>query len=70
MPEMDGPATLEQLKQLPGAAGVPVVFVTAKAGKEELERFKAMGALDVIFKPFDPNTLAATLQALWEKAQG
>lgn len=66
MPEMDGPSTLEKLKKLPRMAAVPIVFMTAKAGREELFRFKEMGALDVLFKPFDPNSLAATLLALWE----
>lgn len=69
MPEMDGPSTLQRLKELPGVSSVPVVFITAKAGKEEQERFKAMGALDVIFKPFDPNTLSTTLLNLWRQSR-
>jgi CheY-like chemotaxis protein len=69
MPEMDGPSTLANLRKLPTVSEVPIVFITAKAGQEDLERFQEMGALDVIFKPFDPNMLAATILALWEKAQ-
>ncbi len=69
MPEMDGPATLAQLKDLPRFSEVPVVFMTAKAGQEEILRFKEMGVLDVLFKPFDPNSLAAKLLSLWESAQ-
>lgn len=68
MPEMDGPATLEELKKLPEMGEVPVVFMTAKAGQEELARYRAMGAVDVLFKPFDPNTLAPTLLSIWESA--
>jgi DNA-binding response OmpR family regulator len=28
-----------------------------------------MGAVDVIAKPFDPMTLAATVQAIWRSLQ-
>ena len=30
MPEMDGPATLKALRQIPQTAATPVVFMTAK----------------------------------------
>ena len=69
MPEMDGPATLASLKNLPQFSEVPVVFMTAKAAQEEILRFKKMGALDVLFKPFDPNNLATMLLSLWETTQ-
>jgi two-component system OmpR family response regulator len=67
MPQMDGVATFEALKKIPTINKTPVVFFTAKVQKNEVEAYFALGALDVLFKPFDPLTLANTMQALWEK---
>ena len=64
MPGMDGPATLQALRQLP-AGDVPVVFMTARVQAHEIARYLEMGAVDVIAKPFDPMTLAETVQAIW-----
>ena len=70
MPGMDGPTTLKALRQLPGLAATPVVFMTAKVQPQEVQEYKGMGALDVIAKPFDPMTLAATVSGIWAKANG
>jgi two-component system OmpR family response regulator len=58
MPTMDGPATLARLRECPQTADTPVVFMTARAQRHELEHFKSLGATGVIAKPFDPMTLA------------
>ena len=65
MPDMDGPATLEALRTLPGFADIPVIFMTAKVMAEEISRFKDLGAVDVIEKPFDPMTLADRIKGIW-----
>ena len=62
MPGMDGPATFEALRKQETTAGIPVVFLTAKAMKSEVERLMAMGATAVLTKPFDPTTLAAQVR--------
>ncbi len=67
MPGMDGSTTLQQLRTLPHMATVPVVFMTAKVMPDEIAHYKTLGALDVIRKPFNPMTLAATLNTIWEK---
>ena len=64
MPGMDGPTTLKQLRELPDTRTTPVIFVTAKVQPNEVAQFKALGAIDVIAKPFDPVTLAAHLREL------
>jgi CheY-like chemotaxis protein len=63
MPEMDGPATLRALLADPAVAGIPVVFLTAKAMRSEVDRLRALGAAGVLLKPFDPLSLAAELEA-------
>jgi two-component system, OmpR family, response regulator len=67
MPGMDGPATLTALRTLPEIAATPVIFMTAKAQKGEIENYKKMGAVDVIPKPFDPMTLAKTVRDIWTR---
>ncbi|RYY83161.1 MAG: response regulator, partial [Comamonadaceae bacterium] len=68
MPGMDGPTTLARLRERPGTARTPVVFMTAKVQASEIEHYKALGALGVVTKPFDPMGLAAQVQALWAGA--
>jgi len=68
MPNMDGPAALKAIKQMPALTDVPVIFMTAKVQHQEIEDYKAMGAIDVIAKPFDPMTLSETIKKLWENA--
>jgi HPt (histidine-containing phosphotransfer) domain-containing protein len=63
MPVMDGPATLMRLRQNALTAGIPVIFMTARAQTRELDRFRSLGALGVIPKPFDPMTLAASVRS-------
>jgi CheY-like chemotaxis protein len=65
MPVMDGPATLARLRECPQTAGIPVVFMTARAQARELEHFRSLGAAGVIAKPFDPLTLAGKV---WQYA--
>jgi len=44
--------------------------MTAKAQAHEIERFKELGAIDVITKPFDPMTLAEQVRAIWDEFHG
>ena len=70
MPGMDGHTTLKALRAIAALSATPVIFMTAKVQANELAEYKAMGALDVIPKPFDPMTLAEQIKALWDKSHG
>ena len=70
MPDMDGPTTLRRLREIEGLATTPVMFMTAKIRGPEVEQLKALGAVDVIAKPFDPMTLADDIRARWARAHG
>jgi two-component system, OmpR family, response regulator len=65
MPQMDGPATLRELRKIAEFVSTPVIFMTAKAQASEIKEYIAMGALDVITKPFDPLKLPSTIQNIW-----
>jgi len=67
MPRMDGPTTLAAMRRISGCEQLPVVFITAKVQHQEIERFRKLGATDVIAKPFDPMTLASQVKAIWDK---
>lgn len=63
MPVMDGTATLAALRAQASTSEIPVVFLTAKAMTAEIERLKALGAVAVLTKPFNPKSLATDLRA-------
>ncbi len=67
MPDVDGITVLNALKQREDLQNVPIVLMTAKVQKHEIEQFKALGAIDVIVKPFDPITLADQLTVIWNQ---
>lgn len=68
MPGMDGLATLTALRATAEGQTVPVMFMTAKVQAHEIANYKALGALDVISKPFDPMTLSDSIREIWARA--
>lgn len=67
MPELDGPSTLLKLREMEGFSKIPVIFMTAKIQANEVDEYLSMGAIEVIAKPFDPMTLAQSIQKAWTK---
>jgi CheY-like chemotaxis protein len=61
MPEMDGPTTFRLMQQNPDLAGIPVLLLTAKVQGVDQRRFAGLGVSAVLFKPFNPLTLAAQI---------
>jgi len=55
MPEMDGYEVCRQLKASPLTAAIPVIFITAKSSIEDEQQGFALGAVDYITKPFNPD---------------
>ena len=70
MPTLDGPGTLQRMRENPATARVPVVFMTAKAMPQEIARFIELGAVAVIAKPFDPMRLSEQVITIWEGLDG
>lgn len=61
MPAMDGPTTFREMQKIPGICHIPVVLLTAKVQGVDQRRFAGLGVSGVLFKPFDPLTLAAQM---------
>lgn len=59
MPEMDGYETCERLKADVRTRRIPVVFVTARTDAEDEARGLALGGVDYITKPFNPDLVKA-----------
>lgn len=64
MPGMDGPTLLTRMRDTEALASLPVIFVTARAQRSELQNFRQLDSVGVIAKPFDPMTIAAQVRAI------
>lgn len=58
MPGVDGPTTFRSMQQDPLIAHIPVLLLTAKVQGVDQRRFAGLGVASVLFKPFDPLSLA------------
>ncbi|MEZ0308559.1 MAG: response regulator, partial [Ramlibacter sp.] len=63
MPEMDGMATMKEIRKLPAGKNLPMIAVTAKAMKGDREKCIEAGAWDYLSKPVNTQDLLAVLRA-------
>ncbi|POF30446.1 response regulator transcription factor [Roseibium marinum] len=64
MPKLDGPGLLTHIRaNRPGLNDVPVIFLTAKATRDDLIEGKRLGVDDYLTKPVDYDLLLATVEA-------
>lgn len=63
MPVMDGYEVCHRLKQDPRSATIPVVLLTARKELDDA-LIESSGAAGVLFKPFEPDELAARIRQL------
>ncbi len=73
MPGMDGYETARFIRQRPRTQHVPIIFLTAhEAESKNVLRAYELGAVDFMFKPFEPDILrskAQTLLSLQERTE-
>ena len=67
MPGMDGMATMEALRKLPGLAATPTIFLTANTQDQLRQEMLQRGALGVILKPIEPQALVDQIGAIWQR---
>ncbi len=66
MPGMDGYQTVQQLKNNPATAKIPVIFLTAKNEPEDIAKGFESGGVDYITKPFSGVELKARVNTWLE----
>ncbi len=64
MPGSDGLEVCRTLKQDPATSQIPVLLLTARAGKADRDLGLAAGADDYITKPFSPPRLVEKVQSV------
>ena len=64
MPKLDGFTVCERLKKDPETRGIPIIVITAMEDKEVLERCRALGADDLIGKPFESKDLIRRIKSM------
>lgn len=66
IPNMNGFLVFEALKDEPKTANTTVIFISAKAEKEDLEKAMNMGAADFLVKPIKQDQLLTTVEKYLE----
>jgi PAS domain S-box-containing protein len=67
MPELDGFETAQLIKQRERTSHVPIIFVTAiSKDEEQVFRGYSAGAVDYVFKPFNPEVLRSKVSVFIE----
>ncbi|MGD2179566.1 EAL domain-containing response regulator [Lusitaniella coriacea] len=67
MPEMDGYAVLNTLRQKKETAAIPLILLTAKANRNDWRKGMELGADDYLTKPFTPEELLKAIAACIKK---
>lgn len=62
MPELDGFETCRRLKRMPGAAMIPVIFMTGLSSTDDVIRGLEAGGVDYVTKPVVPPELLARIR--------
>ena len=66
MPNMSGVETIKQLKMFEHLSSIPIILMTATIDEQASEESQGVGALGIIKKPFDPNTLIDQINHLYK----
>jgi len=69
MPEVSGLALLEQVRDNPKLAGVPVIVISATGEEEMIQQAQALGAFAHLAKPFSKTALLALVESAIEATQ-
>lgn len=68
MPIMDGYELFEAVRQQPGGASIPFIFLTARGTREDIFAGKSLGADDYITKPVTTQELLSAVRARLQRS--
>ena len=61
MPDIDGFEVMRKLRLDSETEHIPIIFISARAGREHVERGLSLGAQGYVTKPFRPDDLVAKI---------
>jgi len=67
MPGMNGLELMTELNGNEILKEIPVVLLTSRVQRTEIQEYKKRGAIGVIEKPFAPLEIVARINSLWEE---
>ena len=67
MPGMDGIQAFLELRRIAATSRIPVIFMTARVQRAEIEQYLTVGGAGVISKPFDPVGLPQEVKRILAK---
>lgn len=70
MPQMDGIAVCRGIRATPGMEGVPIILLSAKGQRVDIDDGWAAGASDYIIKPYAPEILVQRVAELLKASGG
>lgn len=62
MPGLSGIGVAKALREDPATAKVPIIMVTARSQRADIEKGRSLGAYAYLVKPFSPLELLATVE--------
>lgn len=67
MPELDGTATVSEIRKIESFKNTPTIFITAEIIHPEIVELMTHDAavISLIHKQFDPNELSEIVQSIW-----
>lgn len=67
MPGMSGLELMDELNRNEILKQIPVVFITSRVQRSEIQEYKKRGAIGLIEKPFAPLEIVTRISLLWEE---
>lgn len=64
LPVKNGLDTLRELRKMPQTATTPAILMSAHP--PEMAKYKDLGVVHVITKPFDPVALSSLIETIWQ----
>jgi len=67
LPKLNGYLVYEALQEEPKTAKIPVVFISAKSEKEDIDKALDLGGEDYLTKPLEKEKLLQTINEILER---